>query len=108
MRTIYLVEALQRYSDIMIPSDQNGSLLSGMALAVSYFCLTWTTMFAVKFSFLALFWHLIHRVSVWLSRYYCAVVGTCVVSWMFVIVEPFVLCHYFGLAGSRFIPFLEV
>ena len=97
LRTMFLVDAIQHYSDIVIPTDQARPLLRAMAVGAAYLGLTWTTMFAVKFSFLALYWHLIQRVSQWLIRYYWAVVGTCIVSWMFVICEPFLLCHYFGI-----------
>lgn len=107
VRTMFLVEALQRYSDIVIPADQDQPLLNAMAIGVSVLCLTWTTTFAVKFSFLVLFWHLIQRLSKWLSRYYWAVVGTCAISWMFVICEPFVLCHYFGADTGSFFERLD-
>lgn len=97
VRTLCLVEALQRYpGEIIIPIDQLKPLLDAMAVGVSVLCLTWTTTFVVKFSFLILFWHLIQRTSKWIHRYYWAVTGTCVISWMFVICEPFILCHYFG------------
>lgn len=96
VRTLCLVEAIQRYPDIIIPIDQFEPLLNAMAMGVSILCLTWTTTFVVKFSFLILFWHLIQRTSRWLHRYYWTVAGTCVISWMFVICEPFMLCHYFG------------
>lgn len=103
VRTLCLVEALQRYSDIIIPVDQIKPLLNAMAIGVSVLCLTWTTTFAVKFSFLTLFWHLIQRTSKWLNRYYWAVTGTCLISWMFVICAPFVLCHYFGADTGGFV-----
>ena len=101
-RTLPLGEVYQRYSDIVISAEQNQSLLSDMKYAASVFCLVWTTTFAVKFSFLVLFWQLLQRVSKWLTRYYWVVVGTCVISWLFVISEPFVLCHYFDLSTGRF------
>lgn len=101
-RTLPLGEALRRYSDIVIPAEQNQSLLSDMEYAASVFCLVWTTTFAVKFSFLVLFWQLLQRVSKWLTKYYWVVVGTCVISWLFVLSEPFVLCQYFGLSTGRF------
>lgn len=101
-RTLPIGEALQRYSGIVILAEQNQSLLSDMEFAASVFCLIWTTTYAVKFSFLVLFWQLIQRVSKWLTRYYWVVVGTCIISWLFVISEPFVLCQYFGLSTGRF------
>lgn len=103
VRTMCLVAALQRYSEIIIPLDQINPLLHAMAVGVSVLCLTWTTTFVVKFSFLALFWHLIQRTSKWLTRYYWAVTVTCVISWMVVLCEPFVLCHYFGADTGEFV-----
>lgn len=97
VRTLCLIDALQRYPDIIIPVDQFKPLLHAMAIGVSVLCLTWTTTFVVKFSFLILFWHLLQRTSKRLKKYYWVVTGTCVISWMFVICEPFVLCHYFGV-----------
>lgn len=101
VHTLFVVEAIQRYSDIVISLDQVKPLLNAMAIGVSVSCLTWTTMFAVKFSFLILFWHLIQRTSKWLNRYFWTVTGTCVIGWMFVICEPFMLCHHFGAASCR-------
>lgn len=101
LRTLFLFEALIRSSAIVVPNDQYRPLLRAWAVSVSYFCLTWTTMFGVKFSFLALFWNLIQHVSQRLLRYYWTVVGTCVVVWMFVICEPFIQCHYFGIHSGR-------
>lgn len=101
-RSLPLEEALRHYSDLVISAEQTQSLLGDMEFAASIFCLVWTTTFAVKFSFLVLFWQLIQRVSKWLTRYYWAVVGTCVISWLFVISEPFMLCQYFGLSSGRF------
>lgn len=102
-RTSALVEALQRYTDIIIPLDQAKPLLNSMAIAVTFLCLTWTTTFAVKFSSLAFFWHLIQQTSKWLKRYYWTVTRTCVISWMFVICQPFMLCHYFRAETGRFV-----
>lgn len=106
-RTLPLGEVLRRYSDTMILAEQNQSLLSDMEYAASVFCLIWTTTFAIKFSFLVLFWQLLQRVSKWLTRYYWVVVGTCIISWLFVISEPFVLCQYFGISTGQF-PFSGV
>lgn len=101
-RTLPLGEVLRRYSDTVISAEQNQSLLSNMEYAASVFCLIWTTTYAIKFSFLVLFWQLLQRVSKWLTRYFWVVVGTCIISWLFVISEPFVLCQYFGISTGRF------
>lgn len=102
VRSLYVYVAFRGGSDdIIVPTDQFRPLLRLWTVGTIYLCLTWTTMFAVKFSFLILFWHLVQHVSRWLVRYYWMVVGTCVVVWMFVICEPFVQCHYFGIHSGR-------
>jgi hypothetical protein len=66
-----------------------------------------TTTFAAKVFFLVfmhpLVWH-ISRVNKW---YYWFVFGFYVASWMFVIVDPFIICPYFGADASEsfFTPF---
>lgn len=103
-RTMFVKEAMQRYPNVVIPPDQYKPLESAMAVGVSFLCLTWTTMYAVKFSFLALFWNMVQKMSKCLSRYYWGVVATCVISWMFMICEPFILCRYFGREAGRSVP----
>ncbi|KAI1646875.1 uncharacterized protein F4817DRAFT_316277 [Daldinia loculata] len=63
--------------------------------------LIWTTTFAVKGCFLAfmrpLVWHISRRVN-W---YYWFIAGFCILSWAFVVSEPFIVCPYFGLEGIK-------
>lgn len=66
----------------------------------AYLSLLWTATFAVKFSFLAFFRQLLQSVSN-MRTYYWIVVAFTTVSWIFVIGEPFILCHYFGADWSR-------
>lgn len=60
----------------------------------------WTAIFAVKFSFLAFFKQLVQSVNK-IVAYYWVVVGLTLVSWMFVVSEPFILCPYFGVESSE-------
>jgi hypothetical protein len=53
---------------------------------------------------LALFWNMVQKMSKCLSRFYWGVVATCVISWMFAICVPFILCHYFGREAGRSVP----
>ncbi|KAI0850263.1 hypothetical protein F5Y00DRAFT_268414 [Daldinia vernicosa] len=64
-----------------------------------FLALIWTTTFAVKGCFLAfmrpLVWHISRRVN-W---YYWFITVFCILSWAFVVSEPFIVCPYFGLEG---------
>ncbi|KAI1659421.1 hypothetical protein F4813DRAFT_379749 [Daldinia decipiens] len=66
-----------------------------------FLALIWTTTFAVKGCFLAfmrpLVWHISRRVN-W---YYWFIAGFCILSWAFVVSEPFIVCPYFGLEGMK-------
>ena len=66
----------------------------------AFLAFIWTTIFAVKFSFLAFFKKLIERVSK-IHTYYWIVVAITAVSWPFLVVEPFILCHHFGFEAGR-------
>lgn len=63
------------------------------------FTLVWSTIYAVKCSFLALFQILIERVTKIRTYYWCVVVIT-VVSWLVTVLEPTFLCHHPGLSIS--------
>jgi hypothetical protein len=69
----------------------------------AYLSLLWTATFAVKFSFLAYFRQLVQSVAN-MRTYFWIVVAFTIVSWMFVIGEPFILCHYFGAEWSIYDP----
>ncbi|OTB17734.1 hypothetical protein K445DRAFT_309898 [Daldinia sp. EC12] len=66
-----------------------------------FLALIWTTTFAVKGCFLVfmrpLVWHISRRVN-W---YYWFIVIFCLISWAFVVSEPFIVCPYFGLEGMK-------
>ena len=57
---------------------------------------SWTAIFCVKFSFLALFKMLIRNVSTRLSRYFWCVVVATALTWAFLVSETFILCSRFG------------
>jgi hypothetical protein len=62
--------------------------------------LFWTATFSVKLSFLAFFRQLIESMEN-IHRYYRFVVVFTVVSWMFVVAEPHILCPYVGTKSSE-------
>lgn len=84
-----------------LESDQLGKLLKVSTTYVhAFLAFIWTTIFAVKFSFLAFFKKLIERVTK-IHTYYWIVVAITGISWPFLVVEPFILCHYFGPSARR-------
>lgn len=94
--SMYLLEAL-------ITDDPNASIPIDIihqvewfrALSTAFLVLTFTTIFAVKFSFLFLFKALIRNVRK-MNIYWWIVVSTTVAVWAFGIVEFFLPCPTFG------------
>lgn len=69
-----------------------------------FLALVWTTTFAVKGCFLAFMRPLVWNISRTVNWYYWFIVIFCVISWAFVIVDPFIICPYFGLdAGGYYL-----
>lgn len=97
----FLEEAIAVEPTVVVPISQLGNLMGSLAYTDAFLCLIWTCTFSVKFSFLALFRLLIKRVSKHLTRYFWFVVVYMVLTWMFLVVEPFILCPYQGLDQSE-------
>ncbi|KAK4639816.1 hypothetical protein QC761_701590 [Podospora bellae-mahoneyi] len=103
---IYLSAALQKDPALafLISSELLMDLLNHATQQFhTFLILAWTAIFFVKFSFLAFFRQLIWKTRV--QRYYWAVVGITIVSYLFFVAEPFILCSEFGIkALSCFSP----
>lgn len=96
-RMIFLSDAI-RLDPSFSPTFSEVTQLSGSRKIIYSFLATiWTTTFAVKLSFLVFFKKLIERVSKQINIYYWVIVVFTVVSWMFIVGEPFILCPYFGI-----------
>lgn len=99
--SMYLLEAL-------ITDDPNASIPIDIihqvewfrALSTAFLVLTFTTIFAVKFSFLFLFKALIRNVRK-MNIYWWIVVSTTVAVWAFGIVEFFLPCPTFGPKSGK-------
>ena len=90
---------------LQLEPDQLKNLLQVSTTYVhAYLAFIWTTIFAVKFSFLAFFFKLIDRVTK-IHTYYWIVVAITGISWPFLVVEPFFLCHYFGPSTRKILLF---
>ncbi|KUI70700.1 hypothetical protein VM1G_05906 [Cytospora mali] len=59
--------------------------------------LIWTTTFAVKGCFLTSMRPLVWHISRPLNWYYWSIVAFCIISWAFVVADPFIICPYFGM-----------
>lgn len=102
MRILFLTEVLETDHPIDYVFTLQDILDFKVAMAVvsSLVVLSWTATYAVKLSFLALFRHLISRLSKKITIYYWVIVGFTLLSWAYVVVEPFILCPVFGLSSS--------
>ena len=110
VRPLYALGSLAQDPHTILPSDVIAILHRGpyvLNLYLAFLTLTWSTLFAVKFSFLSLFRLLIR--SKCLTRYYWIAVGLCIVSWMFCSFESLILCHFYSTpSGELFYLYNEV
>lgn len=96
-----LQEAIAMDPGIIVPITDVDQLIKSISFLDAFLCTIWTCTFAVKGSFLALFWGLIKGISKHLDRYYWFVVVYAFVAWGFLVSEAFVLCPYFGAEGGK-------
>jgi hypothetical protein len=97
---LILEDAIPMEPDVIVPINSVSALLSSISIIDAFLCTIWTCTFAVKGSFLALFWNLIQGLSREINTYYWVVVGYTFVTWLFLVVEPFILCPHFGVDGG--------
>jgi len=74
---------------------------SGPSVLIAYLTLGWLAIFAVKYSFLALFYKMCRNVSAKLTAYYWVTVAATGMSCIVVIFESFILCPQFGADAAR-------
>ncbi|XDG05101.1 hypothetical protein ABKA04_004716 [Annulohypoxylon sp. FPYF3050] len=65
-----------------------------------FLALIWTTTFGVKGCFLAFMRPLVWHISRTVNRYYWFIVVFSVISWAFVVADPFIICPYFGAEAT--------
>lgn len=102
---LYLWMALRKDMSLVFrldPYEMTKALETSLGKIDAFLITAWTAIFLVKGSFLAFFKQLIWQVDM-IQRYFWIVVGINVLSWMFLILEPFILCRDFGLASGRYI-----
>jgi len=87
----------------LLDAAKTRSLLNDTKYFHIFFGLSWSATFAIKFSFLAFFRRLVTDVSKPLILYYWFCVVFTGVTWVFLVVEPFILCPFFGTESSTYI-----
>lgn len=97
VRKIFLTEALLVQPLFKLTFEGARSLgNTAPGIIHSFLFLTWTVIFSVKFSFLALFRLLIQRISWKITFYYWFVVVFTVLTWIYMVSEAFFVCPAFG------------
>ncbi|KAF2197974.1 hypothetical protein GQ43DRAFT_494580 [Delitschia confertaspora ATCC 74209] len=98
---LYLGPAIQADPTLMsqLDSDSLRMLVNNEIKHLdAFFPLLWTTIFCVKFSFLAFFRSLIDNMKT-ITIYYRVTIALSVVSWAYIFCEPFIICPHSGAAS---------
>lgn len=99
--SMYLIEALiTNDPNVVIPSDITVQVERFRKLSTAFDVLTYTTIFAVKFSFLFLFKALIRNVRK-INIYWWTVALTTAAVWVLGIGELFLPCAHFGQESCK-------
>lgn len=107
--SIYLLEAFVTSSSVMASPEELAEieiqleqpLFKYLKLSDTYYVMTWTTIFAVKFSFLFFFRVLIRRVRA-VTLYWRIVSVVTVLVWVYCIAGAFIICPYFDTRSCEF------
>lgn len=92
---IYLAQALQGGKIFPLP-EEYPMLLKVTQWAVIFGFTNWTAVYMVKYAFQYFFYTLIYAMSKGIIRLYWTTVGVVTVSWLYTIVNPIIVCPYFG------------
>lgn len=105
-KRLYVIDAATTHLSVLAyvannPSYTNQLLQTGVTL-VSYLTLGWVAIFAIKFSFLTLFYRMLRNVNRKLMVYFWCTVGATAVSGVVIILENFILCPKFGADAGTY------
>ena len=97
---LYVIDAATTHLSVLAyvandPAYANQLLQTGATL-VAYFSLGWGAIFAIKFSFLTLFYRMLRNVNRKLMAYFWCTVAATAISGIVIILENFILCPKFG------------
>ncbi|KAF2742644.1 hypothetical protein M011DRAFT_529752 [Sporormia fimetaria CBS 119925] len=98
--TMYLIEAMNK--KVTIPfREEIPDVLDVIKWAFIFAAMNWTSVYLVKFAFMAFFRPLVFGSSRRLKQYYWAIIGILAVSWVYTIINPFIICPHFGIEASK-------
>lgn len=98
---MYVVETVNSNPTVIFTAAELIELLDTPKWVFIYFAMGWTTIFAIKFSFLVFFRPLVRNLSRWLEIYYWFSLVFTGVSWVVLVIEPALLCPHVGIAASK-------
>lgn len=104
-KVLYLSDALNTKLAVYLWIWEDESLLEELSSAklaymIAYFAFGWVTIFAVKYSFLALFFPMVTKVKTRLIIWYWVTVAATTVAGIFITLDAFVVCPRFGADDS--------
>lgn len=91
-RSMFMIESVLTGLVQYVMIEDLLRLTNSLSSEQAFNCLSWSAVFCVKFSFLALFKVLIRRLSRRLTIYYWMVVGVTIMTWVFLASSIFILC----------------
>jgi len=106
-RNLYNIDGATLNLDVLAfftrdPNLQNALFDSGPSILIAYMTLGWLAVFAVKYSFLALFYKMCRNVSRKLTAWFWCTVAATGMSLVVVMLESFILCPQFGANAGEY------
>lgn len=101
---VYLEFSILRGDQIaaLMAFQQKDDLFEQSKRQLAYLLFLWTSIFAVKWCYLAFFYPLLRSMSKRFIYYYWFAVSFSVVSWLFLVVgEQLITCPYVGKAAGK-------
>lgn len=106
VQIVYLEFSVLRGDEIaaLLAFQQMDNLFEQSKWQLAYLLFLWTTVFSVKWCYLAFFYPLLRAMSKRILYYYWISVGFSVVSWLFLVVgEQLITCPYVSKAAGNFL-----
>ena len=102
LNSLYLVEAMNQKVAYPFREDLH-SLLRLTTWAYSFSALNWTAVYTVKLTFMYFFHVLILGLSQRITRLYWTTLCIQVISWIYTVVNPFIICGHFGASACQYL-----
>jgi hypothetical protein len=103
-RRLYAIDAATTHLSVLayVMNDPSYAqrLSQTTSVLVAIFTVDWLAIFAIKFSFLALFYRMLRNVDRWLRVYFWFSVAMTAISGVVIILENLIICSKFGAIGG--------